>query len=90
MRKALFAVMSTLAVMASLGLISAAAGRERFRHIAPPPIQDRYCLQGRIWGYPGNCQFATYEQCMASASGTDAYCGENPAYLFGPQRQPAY
>ncbi|MBM7484370.1 hypothetical protein ACVWWI_002312 [Bradyrhizobium sp. USDA 3686] len=17
--------------------------------------QDRYCLQGRVWGYPGNC-----------------------------------
>ena len=90
MRKALFAVMSTLAVAASLGSISAAAGRERFRHIAPPPIQDRYCLQGRIWGYPGNCQFATYEQCMASASGTDAYCGENPTYLFARQRRPAY
>lgn len=90
MRKALFVVMSTLAVTASLGSISAAAGRERFRHIAPPPIQDHYCLQGRIWGYPGNCQFATYEQCMASASGTDAYCGENPAHQFGPQRRPAY
>lgn len=90
MRKALFAVMSTLAVMAGLGSISAAAGRERFRHIAPPPIQDRYCLQGRIWGYPGNCQFATYEQCMASASGTDAYCGENPAFLFERPRRPAY
>ena len=90
MRKALFAAMSTLAVAASLGSISAAAGRERFRHIAPPPIQDRYCLQGRIWGYPGNCQFATYEQCMATASGTDAYCGENPTHLFGPQRRPAY
>ena len=19
---------------------------------------DSYCLQGRIWGYPGNCQFS--------------------------------
>ncbi|WP_407114443.1 DUF3551 domain-containing protein [Bradyrhizobium sp. LMG 9283] len=42
--------------------------------------QDRYCLQGRIWGYPGNCQFASYAQCMASASGTNAYCGVNPRY----------
>ncbi|MGY3473676.1 DUF3551 domain-containing protein [Bradyrhizobium ottawaense] len=42
--------------------------------------QDRYCLQGRIWGYPGNCQFANYAQCMASASGTNAYCGVNPRY----------
>jgi hypothetical protein len=44
--------------------------------------QDRYCLQGRIWGYPGNCQFASYAQCMASASGTQAYCGVNPRYAF--------
>ncbi|WP_407113016.1 DUF3551 domain-containing protein [Bradyrhizobium sp. LMG 9283] len=44
--------------------------------------QDRYCLQGRIWGYPGNCQFASYSQCMASASGTNAYCGINPRYAY--------
>jgi len=42
----------------------------------------RYCLQGRQWGYPGNCQFSTYGQCMATASGTDAYCGINPQYAF--------
>lgn len=47
---------------------------------------DRYCLQGRIWGYPGNCQFASYRQCLASASGTDAYCGLNPRYAFWPRR----
>lgn len=82
MRKALFAIMSMLAVTASLGSVSSASGREHYRHIAPPPVQDRYCLQGRIWGYPGNCAFATYEQCMATASGTDAYCGANPVYLF--------
>jgi hypothetical protein len=29
-------------------------------------------------GYPGNCQFSSYAQCMATASGTDAYCGINP------------
>jgi hypothetical protein len=49
--------------------------------------QDRYCLQGRIWGYPGNCQFASYAQCMATASGTNAYCGVNPQYAFAAQRR---
>jgi hypothetical protein len=50
---------------------------------APPAMaQDRYCLQGRIWGYPGNCQFASYGQCMASASGTNAYCGINPRHAY--------
>ncbi|AWL98158.1 hypothetical protein ABIA00_006393 [Bradyrhizobium ottawaense] len=43
---------------------------------------DRYCLQGRNWGYPGNCQFASYQQCAATASGTSAYCGINPRYAY--------
>ena len=42
-------------------------------------IQDRYCLQGDSWG-AGSCMFSTYSQCMASASGTGASCGINPAY----------
>jgi hypothetical protein len=45
-----------------------------------------WCLQGRDWGYPGNCQFASYRQCMATASGTLSYCGINPAYAFARQR----
>ena len=50
-------------------------------------IQDRYCLQSWDWGYPGNCEFSTYDQCMATASGTGAGCGENPRYLFAEQRR---
>ena len=52
--------------------------------------QDEYCLQGRVWGYPGNCQFSSYPQCMDTASGTDAYCGINPQYAFARQRRGAY
>lgn len=55
--------------------------------VAAEPIQDQYCLQGRKWGYPGNCQFSSYGQCMATASGTDAYCGINPQYAFAQQRR---
>lgn len=50
------------------------------------PANDRYCLQGRSWGYPGNCQFASYQQCAATASGTSSYCGVNPRYAFPQQR----
>ncbi|MHB0772899.1 DUF3551 domain-containing protein [Bradyrhizobium sp. 1.29L] len=57
----------------------------RGRSYILPARQDVYCLQGRTWGYPGNCQFSTYDQCMATASGTYAYCGMNPIYAF--QRQ---
>jgi hypothetical protein len=50
-------------------------------------IQDRYCLQSSEVGYPGNCEFSTYQQCMATASGTGAGCGENPQYLFAERRR---
>jgi hypothetical protein len=46
-----------------------------------------YCLQGGEWGYPGNCQFDSYQQCMVTASGTRAYCDINPVFAFGAQRQ---
>lgn len=45
-----------------------------------------YCLQGRQTGYPGDCGFDTYAQCMATASGRDAYCGINPMVAFARQR----
>ncbi|MGJ5090458.1 DUF3551 domain-containing protein [Bradyrhizobium oligotrophicum] len=75
MRRLLLASLSATAVLASFAAISPASA-----------AQDRYCLQGRIWGYPGNCQFSTYRQCLASASGTDAGCGINPAYAYARQR----
>ena len=52
----------------------------------PASAQDRYCLQGRQWGYPGNCAFATYAQCIATASGTESWCGINPRYAYARQR----
>jgi hypothetical protein len=55
--------------------------------ITPAAAQDRYCLQGRQWGFPGNCAFATYRQCMATASGTNAGCGINPRYAYDRQRE---
>ena len=61
--------------------------------ISPAPagtVQDTYCLQGRSWGYPGNCQFSSYAQCMATASGTNNGCGINPQYLFTHQRNGTY
>ena len=75
MRHTLFASLAAAAVLAGLGASSPAAAS-----------QDRYCLQGRVWGYPGNCQFSTYQQCQATASGTDAACGINPAYAYARQR----
>ncbi|MCG6204510.1 DUF3551 domain-containing protein [Rhodopseudomonas sp. HC1] len=56
---------------------------------APASARDfPYCLQGGDWGYPGNCQFDSYEQCMATASGTRAGCDINPVVAFRRQQQP--
>jgi hypothetical protein len=76
---AVLAAVSALTVVGSMSAAPAAAG-----------TQDSYCLQGRQWGYPGNCQFSSYEQCMATASGTDAYCDINPMRAFGYQRRGHY
>lgn len=48
-----------------------------------------YCLQGRGVGVPGECAYATYGQCMASASGRNLYCNINPRVAFG-QQQPQH
>ena len=58
-----------------------------FKAWAYESAPDSYCLQGRQWGFPGNCQFSSYAQCMATASGTDAGCGINPQYAFARQRR---
>jgi hypothetical protein len=69
MRSFLFATLSAVTLLFAPGATTAAG-----------VVQDRYCLQGRQWGYPGNCHFSTYEQCMATASGTGANCGINPVH----------
>jgi hypothetical protein len=76
------AILATVSALTVVGSMSPAPAREA--------IQDSFCLQGRQWGYPGNCQFSSYEQCMATASGTDAYCGINPKTAFAPQRRTGY
>jgi hypothetical protein len=86
MRQILFAGLLIAGVVA-IASPSFARTRVRAPAVAAASIQDRYCLQGKTWGYPGNCQFATYNQCVWTASGTSSGCGENPRYLFAePQR----
>ena len=77
MRHFLFAAVSAVTVLTAVGPNPAAAQA------------DLYCLQGRDWGWPGLCYFWTYQQCLASASGTASYCGVNPRYAYSSQR-PGY
>lgn len=69
-----------LAVTAAIALLSA------FGNISPASARDYpWCLQGRTWGHPGNCQFSSRQQCMAAASGTFSSCGMNPRFAHARQ-----
>ena len=72
MRKLGFAMMTVLAT----GFATIAG--------SVPAKADDYpwCAQGRGFGYPGDCSYQTYAQCMASASGRNLYCGVNPRTAF--------
>jgi hypothetical protein len=85
MRQVLFAGLSIVVLVAAAIPDQSALARRRAPSVAPPAVQDRYCLQGKRWGWPGNCLFSTYGQCLATASGTPDYCGVNPQYLFREQ-----
>jgi Protein of unknown function (DUF3551) len=40
-----------------------------------------YCIKGCDFGAGrGDCSFSSYRQCLATASGRDAYCAENPYF----------
>jgi len=76
MRHLLFAAVCAVGALTGSTLSASAGGNDY-----------PYCLQGRIWGYPGLCYFTSYQQCLASASGVDAYCGINPSSTFAQQWQ---
>jgi hypothetical protein len=67
----------------------AAAGAAALATSAPAAAQDYpWCVTGRDTGYPGDCSYTSYGQCMASASGRYAYCSINPRVAFGRPVQP--
>jgi hypothetical protein len=51
------------------------------------PYDYPWCIRGENWGYPGYCEFVSYEQCLATAWGPySSYCWPNPRFLFAPNR----
>ncbi len=41
-----------------------------------------FCLTGGDFGgFPGDCSFSSFAQCQASASGREAVCAANPAFV---------
>lgn len=83
MNKIMMTALAAIALAGTLGA-PAQAAQDRIGR-SGQVIQDRYCLQGREYGYPGNCAFSTYSQCRASASGTESGCGINPRYGYSQQ-----
>ena len=68
----------------------AAAGVAGVATTAPAAAQaDSWCVQGRDEGIPGDCSYSSYAQCMATASGRNAYCNVNPRVAFGRPYPPA-
>ena len=86
----------TMGIVLTTGHAQAQTYNPAFRQVgstSPTPAETRpesWCLQGCQWGYPGNCQFSSYAQCMATASGTFSYCGINPHYAYARQRRGDY
>lgn len=77
MRKLGFAMMTVLAT-----------GFATLAGPAPAKAFDYpWCTQGRGVGYPGDCSYQTYGQCMASASGRNLGCGVNPRVAFARERR---
>jgi hypothetical protein len=56
--------------------------------VAPAAAYDYpWCVQGRGVGFPGDCSYATYKQCLARASGRNVGCGINPRVAFDRARR---
>ncbi len=90
--------MRILAALTILTMTMSMAGQARaqpygpgfYDHWAYQNVPNSYCLQGSDYGYPGNCQYSSYAQCIATARGTLSYCGVNPHYAFARQRRGGY
>jgi Protein of unknown function (DUF3551) len=64
-----------------VGLIIAAGALGSSAQPASAQFNDRYCTQGGLGGFGGmDCAYHTWEQCLASASGTGRHCTENPSF----------
>jgi hypothetical protein len=64
--RTLFLVLATSATIFATGVTPVAAS------------EYRYCLQGDDYAGAGDCEFTSYLQCQAAASGRTAYRGANP------------
>jgi hypothetical protein len=68
----------------ALGALVAIAGAGQLVRPASAEIDYPYCRgSGGDGGYERRCDFTTYEQCLATASGLGGSCYVNPFYNGG-------
>jgi hypothetical protein len=80
MRKAMLALLAvTAASAATLGGSAPAAARD-----------FPYCITFGGYGYPGDCSYRSYAECLASASGRRVDCNINPRVAFREPRRRDY
>jgi hypothetical protein len=82
MRRFIFTLGLAVTALTAASIASLATSSAASAHDYP------YCLQGRDTGIPGDCSYSSYAQCMASASGRNAYCNINPRAAFGARPYP--
>jgi len=73
-----------IGVMAAFNAAPAAAG-------GSPAGNAPFCIKGcdaSSGGGLGDCSFATYQQCQATASGLTAWCASNPYYNANAEMLP--
>jgi hypothetical protein len=76
MRMALLALMAGSAASAMAAMPAAAGG-------------SAYCIKGCDYGGSvGDCSFASYQQCQATAAGRDAWCAANPFFSARAEMPP--
>ena len=71
--------------MLALLALSAAAAATTAGSTPAAAYDYPYCAQGRGIGFPGDCSYQTYGQCMASASGRGLACNVNPRAALNQQ-----
>ena len=75
MRTLFLAALMTSATIFATGVTPVAASNR----VTPVAASEyRYCLQGDDYAGTGDCEFASYVQCEAAASGRTASCAANP------------
>jgi hypothetical protein len=71
--------LATILTIGTLVGFSTAASAQYATSFAEPYA---YCLQGGLRGYPGICDFSSFQQCQATAPGITGVCIRNPMSYY--------